>query len=105
MPLERTVDNFWLHALVEFGFLGALLLAGALAIAIGQLLRAARGMRGLARAELGAFTAVAILLVVDSVAEMLLEGNTTSFTLWFFLGVGSAIVAAARNEASTLPAR
>jgi O-antigen ligase len=105
VPLDRTVDNFWLHLVVEFGVLGALLLAGALGLAIWELIAAARHMSGLPRALLGAFAAVGILLVVDSLAEMLLEGNTTSFTLWFFLGVGSAIVSAAKRAPSTLRAR
>jgi hypothetical protein len=36
---------------------------------------------------------MAIVVAVDSLTEMLLEGNTTSFATWFFLGLASALVA------------
>ena len=93
-PVGRTVDNFWLHLVVEFGILGALLFGSILAYVIGQLVWAARHAAGLTRVLLSAFAAAGMILVLDSVTEMLLEGNTTSFSMWFFLGIGAALVLA-----------
>ena len=98
VPEGRTVDNFWLHLIVEFGILGALLFAAILAYAITQLIVFARKAEPLTRALLAAFAAAGVVLAVDSLAEMLLEGNTTSFSAWFFLGIGSALVMAERNR-------
>ncbi len=101
VPVYRTVDNFWLHILVEAGILGTLALIGALLAAGWQLLRAAARMHGMARViETGCLIA-GITLAVDSVTEMLLEGNTTSFALWFLLGVGSALAVAGRPASTT----
>ncbi len=88
----RTVDDFWLHILVEFGTLGALLLIGTL-VAIGwELLARARSALGEERVLLAGFVIAGITLAVDSVTEMLLEGNTSSFVVWTMLGLGSALV-------------
>jgi O-antigen ligase len=106
VPRDRTVDNFWLHLVVEFGLLGAALLAAALAAAIWQLLRVARRAAGEPRVLLAGAAALATVVAVDSLAEMLLEGNTTSFATWFFLGLGSVLAAkVAAGEASRRPAR
>ncbi|HEX5041105.1 MAG TPA: O-antigen ligase family protein [Candidatus Limnocylindria bacterium] len=96
VPEGRTVDNFWLHLLVEFGVLGTLLYAGILAFAIAQSIWFARGAPAVTRVVLAGSAAAAIILVIDSLTEMLLEGNTTSFAAWFFLGIGSALVAGER---------
>jgi O-antigen ligase len=93
VPRGRTVDNFWLHLLVEFGVLGALLLATAIGIALRQSLAAAHRAAGWERILIAGGAAVAIVIAVDSIAEMLLEGNTTSFAVWFFLGVASVLAA------------
>jgi O-antigen ligase len=93
VPRDRTVDNFWLHLTVEFGVLGVLLFLSALAIAVRQLMGAARHAAGWHRGLLASFAAIAVVLVMDSLTEMLLEGNTTSYSLWFFLGVGTVLAA------------
>ena len=96
VPLHRTVDNYWLHLTVEFGVLGLLLMLGLIGAIVFELATAARRSSGVARTILAGAAAAAIVLTVDSLAEMLLEGNTMSFPLWFVLGVGSAIVATQR---------
>ncbi len=93
VPTGRTVDNYWLHAVVEFGILGAVLLAGMLGWAVLEMLRAVRAATGRRRVLLAAIASSTILLAIDSGTEMLLEGNTTSFALWFFIGVGSLLAA------------
>jgi O-antigen ligase len=91
VPVDRTVDNFWLHLLAETGVVGVLLFGGALLLALRELIVAARRRQGWDRALLATGVVIAVIVAVDSVVEMLLEGNTTSFAMWFFLGVGSAI--------------
>jgi O-antigen ligase len=100
--LGRTVDNFWLHVLVEFGILGALVLVGVLAVAGTEILRAARQTLGYERVLLAGCAAAVIVLGVDSVSEMLLEGNTSSFVMWLLLGLGSALVMTQRRMALEL---
>jgi O-antigen ligase len=98
VPVGRTVDNFWLHLLAEAGLLGTLLFGGALALAGWGALATARASVGWRRVVCGAAAATAIVIAVDSVTEMLLEGNTTSFATWFFLGVASALAAGAAAD-------
>ena len=98
VPEGRTVDNFWLHLVVEFGILGSLLFAAMVAYAITELIVAARRAEPLTRVLLASFAAAAVVIAVDSLAEMLLEGNTTSFSTWFFLGIGSALLMAERQR-------
>ena len=106
VPRDRTVDNFWLHLVVESGVLGLAAFAAALAAAVWQLLRAARLSSGETRVLLASAAAMAVVVAVDSLTEMLLEGNTTSFAAWFFLGLGSVLAAgAAATEPSRRPAR
>ncbi|HEX2883706.1 MAG TPA: O-antigen ligase family protein [Candidatus Limnocylindria bacterium] len=98
---QRTVDNFWLHLLVEAGALGlAAFLAAMLSAAI-PMLRTARRSTG-ARAVLvgGALAAVAALSV-SGVSTMLLEANSVGFLVWFLLGLGSLMVV---DEAIEAPA-
>jgi O-antigen ligase len=85
------VDNFWLHLQVEVGLLGTLLFGAALALAGWGAIANARDSSGWRRVVCGAAAATAIVIAVDSVTEMLLEGNTTSFATWFFLGVASTL--------------
>ena len=91
VPSGRTVDNYWLHAVVEFGIVGAVLLFGMLGWAVLEMLRAIQGATGRRRVLLAAVATSTTLLALASVTEMLLEGNTTSFALWFFIGVGSLL--------------
>ena len=104
VPLYRTVDNFWLHTLVEVGILGTLLLLGTF-LAIGwELLRAARRTRDPTRVIIAGCLAAGIVLAIDSVTEMLLEGNTSSFAMWLLLGLGSALVMGQRRAATAVTA-
>ncbi|HEX7948860.1 MAG TPA: O-antigen ligase family protein [Candidatus Limnocylindrales bacterium] len=93
VPTGRTVDNYWLHVTVEFGLVGAALLVGMLALAVFELLRAARRSAGSRRILLGGIAAMIVILGATSATEMLLEGNTTSILLWFFIGIGSLLAA------------
>ena len=100
VPTQRTVDNYWLHILVEFGVFGTALLATFLGAIVLQLLRAARRSTGTIRVVLAGTAAAAITIGLASVTEMLLEGNTTSFPLWYLLGAGTAVAGIATRAAN-----
>jgi len=95
---QRTVDNFWLHIVVETGIVGAAALVAAIAAITLPLIRSARRARGghfvVAAGVLGA----AATLCLSSTTTMLLEGNTVAFLFWFLLGLGS--LAATRTAAT-----
>ena len=92
VPEGRTVDNFWLHLVVEMGIVGSLLFAAGVAFVIFELVWHARRAEGMVQALMAAFATMGMVLAIDSLTEMLLEGNTTSFSMWFFLGIGSSLV-------------
>lgn len=91
VPVQRTVDNFWLHLVVEVGVLGAAAFVAALAAATWTALRGARRAAGWPRVTMAAAAAMGVVIAVGSLTEMLLEGNTTSFVAWFFLGAASVL--------------
>lgn len=91
---QRTVDNFWLHLLVESGFLGVAAFVAAAAVPGLRILAAGRRAAGLDRVLLGGMATAAVALAVSSVTTMLLEANSVGFLFWFLLGIGT--IAAAR---------
>jgi O-antigen ligase len=95
-PIGRTVDNYWLHLLVEFGIAGAVLMAGTLGWLIIRMLRAARHSTGTRRLLLAGAAGAAVTSAMVSVSEMLLEGNTTTFSLFLFLAIGTLLLADGR---------
>jgi O-antigen ligase len=92
VPLGRTVDNFWLHLLAEVGIVGVALFAAAIGTGVTLALSMARRADGMRRVVLAGAGAVAIVVAIDSVTEMLLEGNTTTFAMWCFLGIASSLL-------------
>ena len=96
-PLQRTVDNFWLHILVETGIVGFLILLGT-AMAPGlRILSTARRVHGWRRIFLGGAAAAAAGMAISSVTTMLLEANSIGFPFWFLLGLGGLVAAAATD--------
>jgi O-antigen ligase len=93
-PLQRTVDNFWLHILVEMGIVGFLVLLGTAMLPGLRILGAVRQARGWRRILLGGTAAATAGIAVSSVTTMLLEANSIAFSFWFLLGVGSLVAAA-----------
>ena len=93
-PTQRTVDNFWLHILVEMGILGFVALFAAALIPGLRILGAARHALGWRRILLGGAAAATAGMAVSSVTTMLLEANSIGFPFWFLLGVGGMVAAA-----------
>lgn len=93
-PLQRTVDNFWLHIAVEGGLIGFAALAGAILAAFLPALWAARRALGRRRILLTGIAAAVAGLVVNSVSTMTLEGNGVGYVFWFLLGLATLVVTA-----------
>lgn len=92
-PQQRTVDNFWLHLLVESGVLGVAAYAGAALAALVPIVWVARRSREWHRFLLGGIGAAAVGMAASSITTMLLEANSVAFVVWLFLGLGSLVVA------------
>jgi hypothetical protein len=43
--------------------------------------------------------AVGLVLVVGALTEMVLEGNTTTFAMWFFLGLATSLASGGDRDA------
>ena len=93
-PTQRTVDNFWLHLLVETGIIGVIAFVAAAAIPGARILLAARRSLGWRRILLGGIAAASMGLAISSGTTMLLEANSIGFVFWFLLGIGALAVSA-----------
>jgi O-antigen ligase len=90
-PTQTTVDDFWLHLLVEAGALGLMAFVGVILSTVVPIFRAAGHAIGLRRVILIGIAAAATSLVVNSATTMLLEANSVAFVFWFLLGVGTIV--------------
>ena len=85
----RTVHNFWLHLLGESGALGT---AVFLALMLGLLIRFVRGARHVAGTTfviVGGAATVVLVISLNSVTEMVLEGNLPVILAWLVIGIAS----------------
>ncbi len=98
-PNQLTVDNFWLHILVEMGVLGLAALLAAAMIPGLRILGAARRATGWRRIMLGGTAAAVAGMAVSSLTTMLLEANSIGFPFWFLLGMGGVVAAAIPTDA------
>jgi len=92
-PGQRTVDDFWLHLLVETGALGMVAFLGMILSALVPIIRAARTAAWGRRVALSGIAGAAVCLCVNSLSTMLLEANSVAFLFWFLLGLGSILAA------------
>ncbi len=88
---KRTVDNFWLHLVVEFGILGTVAYVAIYLAAAIRPIRSAWRSRGAHLVLLSGAMAAVGALALDSVTEMILEGNTFSLPAWLLLGIAAAV--------------
>ena len=87
----RTVHNFWLHLAGEVGVAGVTLLLGIVVALVLRLGRAARRTRGPESVVLAGAATAAIVASLNSLTEMVLEGNIPAVLLWLVLGIGAAM--------------
>ncbi len=90
-PSQRTVDDFWLHLLVESGIIGFLAFAAMVGSALLPIVRGARKAAWERRVALCGVVGAALCLVVNSLSTMLLEANSVAYLFWFLLGLGSVL--------------
>ncbi|MEO7296176.1 MAG: O-antigen ligase family protein [Candidatus Limnocylindria bacterium] len=90
---QRTVDNFWLHILVETGVMGISALVAAIVLIVVPIVRTARRARAERFVVAAGVLGAAATLSLSSTTTMLLEGNTVAFLYWFLLGIGSVVAA------------
>jgi len=96
-PQQRTVDNFWLHILVETGIVGFVIFLATAMLPGVRILSAARTSHGFRRILLGGTAAATAGMAISSLTTMLLEANTIGFPFWFLLGMGGLVAATARG--------
>lgn len=90
-PTQRTVDDFWLHLLVESGLLGLATYLAMVGAALGPIVRAARGASWGRKVALAGCSGAVIGLSINALTTMLLEANSVAFLFWFMLGLGSQL--------------
>jgi O-antigen ligase len=90
-PAQRTVDNFWLHLLVETGVIGLVAFVGMVGVPLLQVVRGAMAALWARRVVLSGIAAAVIALSVNGLTTMLLEANSVAFLFWFLLGIGSIL--------------
>lgn len=101
-PAQRTVDNFWLHLLIESGALGFAAFVGALAAVGVPAVMAARRAIGRRRVLIGGIAGACAALIVSSVSTMTLESNGVAYVFWFLLGLASLLTGAAGRTAAAM---
>jgi len=102
-PTQRTVDDFWLHLLVESGVLGLMTYLAMIGAALVPIMRAARRAvwgREIALAGIGG---AVVGLGFNALTTMLLEANSVAFLFWFLLGIGSQLALAADPNPTAAP--
>jgi O-antigen ligase len=102
-PSQRTVDDFWLHIVVESGLLGLTAYLGMVATALVPIIRRARTARLGRGVALAGISGAVIGLAINSATTMLLEANSVAFLFWFLLGIGSQLAVEPDSEPADAP--
>ena len=100
-PNQRTVDNFWLHLLVESGLIGLLAFTAMVGSAVLPIVRRARKAAFGRRVALAGIVGAVLCLLVNSLSTMLLEANSVAYLFWFLLGLGSVLAAQPESAAES----
>jgi O-antigen ligase len=102
-PTQRTVDDFWLHIVVESGLLGLAAFLAMVGAALGPIIAAARRAAWGRGVALAGISGAVIGLAINAVTTMLLEANSVAFLFWFLLGVGSQLARAPDPDPAAVP--
>ena len=87
----RTVHNFWLHLLGETGIVGTTLFMALIAGCVIRFVRAARSASGDAFVVLAGAATMLVVASLNSVTEMIFEGNMPSVVIWLVIGLASCL--------------
>ena len=86
---QQTVDNFWLHLLIEGGILGAAAFIATIGVVVAGLVRTVRRAAGSRYVMVAGILMATAAMSIIAGTTMSLEGNTSAFMFWFVLGIGS----------------
>lgn len=100
---QRTVDDFWLHLVVESGLLGLTAYLAMVATALAPIIRRARMATMKRGVVLAGITGAVTGLALNAVTTMLLEANSVAFLFWFLLGIGSQLAVEPDSEPARAP--
>jgi O-antigen ligase len=87
----RTVHNFWLHLVGETGIVGITIFLALIAGLVLRFARAARSANGLAFVVLAGAATMLVVASLNSVTEMIFEGNMPSVLVWLIIGLSSCL--------------
>lgn len=91
----RTVHNFWLHLAGEVGAIGLAVFLTVVFSLLIRYLRAAWRVEGLAFILLAGTATATLVIGLNNVTEMGLEGNVPAVVMWLILAVGSTLAPSA----------
>jgi len=100
-PEQKTVDDFWLHLLVETGIFGFLAFVAMVGTALAPIIRGARTAAWGRWVALSGIVGATFCILVNSLSTMLLEANSVAYLFWFLLGLGSILAAQPASAAET----
>ena len=89
LKFQQTVDNFWLHLLIEGGILGAAAFVAAIAVVVVGLARRVRQASGSHYIMKAGILVAMVASVIITGTTMGLEANMVAFIFWLMLGIGS----------------
>ena len=87
--VQQTVDNFWLHLLIEAGILGAAAFVAAIGVVVVGLARRVRHASGSHYIVTAGILVAMVASITITGTTMGLEANMAAFMFWFMLGIGS----------------
>jgi O-antigen ligase len=101
----RTVHDFWLHLVGETGVIGLTIFLGLIAGLVIRFTRAARSASGVAFVVLAGGATMLVVASLNSLTEMIFEGNMPSVLIWLVVGLASRLVpgATVRQVADDAP--
>ena len=100
----RTVHDFWLHLVGETGVIGLTIFLGLIAALVIRFVRAARSASGVTFVVLAGAATMLVVASLNSLTEMIFEGNMPSVLIWLVIGLASCLVPAATARRGTAEA-
>lgn len=90
----RTVHDFWLHLAGETGVVGVSIFLTLIAGLLVRFVRAARSAIGVRFVVLAGTATMLVVASLNSVTEMIFEGNMPSVLIWLMVGLASCLAPA-----------
>jgi hypothetical protein len=90
----RTVHDFWLHLAGESGVVGVSIFLTLIAGLLVRFVRAARSAIGVRFVVLAGTATMLVVASLNSVTEMIFEGNMPSVLIWLMVGLASCLAPA-----------